>query len=624
MYKLEVDADSFVSIVVDPGPGSDVSVSLRGECLSTISEIPGACSEVGGAGSKERVEALVRAGTYYAVVQGLGKDLGGTYSISWSKRNAVCTGKNDGRCVDAQTAEICRIDGQGYRVEECESGCNQTFGRCKPPAGDVCGSAIQVDEATPLEDYLVQWSKLNNAYGLGATGCVPPTNQTANATSGPDQSFRIVLPPQHVMIASITQDGNSLGARTDASMYVVRDCLSTEATCEVGANGGSRDDFGETESTFWANLTQSPQTVFLIVDALSAASYVDSTLNVRVVPRVCEPNSSKCETGAMAAFASRLCNDTGSAYAEPKDCAEGCGRSGACGNSDTCDLAPFFDSSTGANGSITGTYSGATNTVTIPETTLPATNSCIVGDFRASDGSDRIYAFDVAPGERFEAVLTPATTTTSPQLFLVRDCSDAGSCVASDDAGGNGYNVAYVNSTMATETLYLVVDGTFNQSIGFTVDYSFVPGSVCVPGQYTCDAAGTGLNRCASDGLSSGAASTCAGAMPMCNVGFCSVDVVASNTCTTAPDIGAGARVLFNFDSFTRDKALTSSSCIGISNSGNDAFFSVTIPAGKLLKVSGNSISRDEVALYLTDSCSNPAAGCVEGKSFGYATGYGG
>lgn len=105
------------------------------------------------------------------------------------------------------------------------------------------------------------------------------------------------------------------------------------------------------------------------------------------------------------------------------------------------------------NQTVTGTTEGAANDVDV------ALNAswCIR---YATPGSDVVYSVTVPNGATLTAGLTTTATMADFQLLLLDGCNTA-CCFAGADSNGNGQaeTLSYTNSTGASQTLFLVVDG---------------------------------------------------------------------------------------------------------------------------------------------------------------------
>ena len=333
IYRIEVATASYVTVTATPSDmNSDVSVSLRSNCLRNASQVQGACAERGGPGVEEVTNALLAPGTYYIVVQGPAENTGGSYSLVWSRQDVVCTSADNG-CQNANTAQVCRPDGTGFDTENCLQGCNMMQGACNRLDGDLCSTATVVDPVTGYTG-MIPWGSYRADYDPGAGSCVTISGDTGLApTDGPDATYSVTLAPNKGVVVDLTSNGN------DVSLYAVTDCFDVASTCQVGANANDAAT-NEDEFLFYANQTANPQTILIVADVATSAdgSYSDSAITINVNDIICTPGAISCS----AADESQQCDPTGTGYTVLEACQFGCdAMTGLC-------LAPTNDTCSGA------------------------------------------------------------------------------------------------------------------------------------------------------------------------------------------------------------------------------------------------------------------------------------
>ena len=607
IYTITLVQKSFLSVFVDSGDMANVGVSLRRECLSNESEVAGACADREGLGGIERIEALLDPGTYFVVVQGADETLGGSYEITWTRRDVTCTA-SDSRCVSATSSEICRADGQGFSVQACDEGCNQARGACNALKGEVCGTAQLVDENTPLQGYVVQWSKLKNDYNVNVAGCVPATGGLVNATSGPDQAFRVQLPPNHVLVASVTQESNAVGAKTDASLYVVEDCLNTDGSCQVGVNGGDGNGFGREESLYISNEDPAlARTLLVVVDTANAGSYVNSVLNIQVLPKVCEPAGFECavDPGTMKA-ATRECNENGTALDAPVECADSdfCSATNNCGNDDVCLGAPLVVSGFRAEPKL-GT--GYTDTVDI---------SC-AGLSTPSGAEEAFYAVEVPDGSVLRVTATSSSTFDDPVLAIFDDCADLNNTCLAGVSAESAAEVFWRNDTGASKTVFVafsVTDAFVSSTTDFSIEFDVRAPECAVPGEVICD--GNDLKTCNASFVYD--VYPCDGTCGTVTPKQC--DNPTGDVCfDTIKLTGTSGSISGTYENATNASELADGVNGGCEvpdadeTDGPDRIFEVTLKDKEMIeaRLAGDSSS----VLYMSTTCGDPTASCLANQT---------
>ena len=571
IFQIEVEAASYLTIVADAAATADVAVSLRSACLSDQGELPGACSDSGGVDEVETVNALVSAGTYFIVVQSDEADAGGSYTLTWSREDVVCTSADD-MCDNADTLRRCRATGQSFESVQCgASGCDMTRNRCNRPDGDVCDAtapSITLGN-TPYASAPIVWADLGGEYDPGATGCVSASDDGDVPSDGGEITYQVRVPAGYGLLATLIPD-----AMSDVSLYLVNDCLSLDS-CQAGVNLG---EAGEAEVLRWFNAGATEQLVYLIADSKAGATGM-AALTVELNAQICVPGELGCTTDpATGEAASGTCDVTGTAYESLEVCSFGCDAvTNQCSGppNDLCSGALPLTSGVVQSGSI-DSYNNDYN--------VTGSATCI--STPSTSGGDALYSIDALAGD----VITASITATFDTVLWANSGCDvmmvAGltGCLAEEDSGGNGgETIQFV--APADGTYYIAVAAYFSSGNGtfdLTVD---VQTPDCVPGDPdVCDATGTDLRICNSLGLYE--IVPCGGSCGQLQPDVC--DPAPGELCDTAIPLTSGVPANGAIDPYSNDYNVTSSpGCSSTpSTNGGDVVYSIDALAGDVVTAS--------------------------------------
>ncbi|MBL9038963.1 MAG: hypothetical protein JNG84_10640 [Archangium sp.] len=334
---------------------------------------------------------------------------------------------------------------------------------------------------------------------------------TCSYTSGADRAFAVDIPAGQVMTARLAGDGGA----GDLSLSVAE----SAAGCFTGPCIASSDSSGD-ETIVQANRGVAAKRVLLVVDSrpLGDGGVTAGTFGLDVA--------------FTASPAGDVCSSAGAAITA---------------------------STTLASESL----AGFTDDFTLTQ----ATTGCT---FRS--GPDRVYAVDVAAGNRLSVTAVPTGSGTLSVNFVegpVGNCTAAtvtclGSATAS--ATGTATPLVYDNTTGATKQIYVVVDrATSAPPAGETFAFTATLGSIPPPPQ----------------------GDTCAAPQV----------VAASGTLTGQTTVGYVDNVR--------------GTCTGFSNSGPDRVYQVTVPANQRLTATVTPPSGTgswDPAIYIIDT---PASSCT-------------
>jgi hypothetical protein len=135
-------------------------------------------------------------------------------------------------CSNADTAQLCSIEGGRFRSITCDAGCDPTTGRCIPPEGQRCEDAPQITRSSENPDETISkelnLAQFTDAYELPTTSCLG-ANHTL--TTGPEKAYAVVLPADTSVEATVNFENDVRG-----SLYLVDNCDEPGDTCRSGAS----------------------------------------------------------------------------------------------------------------------------------------------------------------------------------------------------------------------------------------------------------------------------------------------------------------------------------------------------------------------------------------------------
>jgi hypothetical protein len=590
LYFFDLQTSARVDVTVTPDTvEEDLSVSLRGECGASHTEL--ACANDDVEGTEQIQGRLLDPGTYYILVEAAPEAIGTTYDIQLDVSNASCSPASS-YCEDDTVSKFCS-DGSAIQTASCGQGCDPTTGRCFRVDGDRCQTA---GEISPGTTETVEWNQYFDDYSISTGGCVPGGLSTE--TSGPDAAFRVTVPVSKALRATLT-----MGSGEPGSLYLVDSCQSAEGTCRAGANGG-----GDSETFTWVNDTGAEQSLFLIADSEGGgASLTSADLAIELLDVICEPNALSCDANGDV----QRCDGVGVSYIPETSCSYGC-TDGACDAppGDECATAKAVNVSAGNPVTETGSFGNFAN-----ELTLPIGQCRVDLPHQSTDemaGPDAFYEVSLNAGELLTASLT--TSASDAGMYVLTGCggtSPAENCRWADLASSE---LKYFAPTTGTYTV--VVDTAAATSASFTLDLSVEAAGtyVCQPDGTNCSASNPGeLNVCNTDGTVIENTYTCEHG---CSTGFCDPAPTPNDSCSSATTITGGAIVFDSPTRFADDLDVGAAGC-GSTYDGLDAVYRVDLSADEVLTVQmqgagpTSTVNHDPAVYLLKDSCTNLSQNCV-------------
>ncbi|MCK6549686.1 pre-peptidase C-terminal domain-containing protein [Myxococcota bacterium] len=481
-----------------------------------------------------------------------------------------------------------------------------------PIPNDVCAGAIDV---TAGGSFSGDTRSATANYSPGSGGC------TRFAENSRDVAYRATLAAGERLQATLT-------ASWDAALYVVTDCGDPVNTCVAGqddgnpevvdftsATGGSYfiivDGYGSAAGTYGLDVTISPPVTggdtctSAVVIPAGGGSFQSTTIglaNDYDPPTTCTGYSA---AGADQAYVVDLdAGDVVEATAEFGGALDGslyvvtsCGSLSSCvagaDEGGTAESLRFVAETSGPHYVIVDSFgagTSGTHDLTVASWTAETcadappldvsgtpewyTTSGKVNDYSPNSGGctgytaggpDRAYAITVAAGDQLVLDLAPSGYDAS--IYVVSSCADVtGSCIAGADRGLSGGAESLAPVFQQAGTYHVIVDGFLSAQGSGTLTARRARGDTCAD-PYVVPASG---------------------------------GTFAGTTAGYGADVGA---------------ASSSGSCTGYSQTGRDAIYRVTIPAGDTLTASLTSTW--DAALYLVSSCASAATTCVAGQDDG-------
>ncbi len=577
VYEFELDTKSYVDIEVEPEAGFDVVASLRERCAERQTER--VCADREPAGTSERVQATLEAGTHHLIVQGAEAQGGGDFEMLFRRREAECTDR-DNHCADTVSARVCGPEGQSLEEVICDQGCNLQRGECERREGDVCRAAIPVDTSSDFSRE-INWTQLEDDLDPGSGECL---SRESPDSDGPDAVFEIELEANHAMTARLEADSFQNG-----SLYLLEECRNAASFCTVGV-----DTEETTEQLIYRNDSGSAEKLFLVADSESETTGA-STLEVETDEIICDSNATFCRDGDV-----QQCNEAGTELEVDQACSLGC-QNAAC-RSDGCRRALEI----GNGGSWQFDPTTYSDNYSLAEEACAGT---------ALEGPELVFEVDLGPEEVLEANLDDGESSMNGAMYLTTECGSTSEhsdgCVAGvDEAVGGSEQLRYRNGGGQAETYYLVVDSesTSSSSGGETWDLTAeVKTTNCTPGDASCQDGETAeMSYCGKYGLGE-ETYTCQGEPAECRSGLGGARCASPTGGECADPIQAADGETKSGDfSGTNDIELLSGSVgecqVGEETEGAETVYEVALQRDDLLRADLET-TVDSARMYLLRDC---------------------
>ncbi len=600
VFALEVDQSQEVDLELEPlSDEGNLTMSLRSDCAMASSER--ACANGAAAGESEELTVLLEEGTHYVIVQApadASQAGEGGFSLSIDRTYTVCA-PGDAYCNEGGRANVCGDGGDSFEELTCTKSCNRATGRCRPPEGNRCWSApsIEPGEAGARTIHLNQ---LDDAYRLEPTDCLTERGVAPEIdTAGPDQTYRVEVPPKTVMSAEVEfADG------VDGSMYLIDECGDPGGTCRRGAHDTrdqeSREQLVHPNLSEESDETDNTDTMYLVVDTPAGTSPSTAELEVTYEDVVCSPGAERCHApGGGGAEDAQQCGEYGRGWEVREECGLGCADASCLG--DSCDDPVVVP----ADGN-THTYSFDTSSDAYTNHYDISYASCgPTGDVDNSDGPEAVFEVQAQAGDLIEATWDHD----DPSLYIVSDCSDVGgSCGHGMEAATRQQvEASYVAPQAGTYYVMADVDDAFSTSYGTGTATVRVAPATCNPHGATGRCDGTdGIESCTWAG-DWGATRSCV----QCASGSC-----AGNTCADAIDVpvdGSDHTFQLNPEAYSGEYDIDGASCMSSSyddSTGPEAVFRIGADDGDIIEASWE---HDDPSMYLVENCSDLQGSCVAG-----------
>jgi hypothetical protein len=400
---------------------------------------------------------------------------------------------------------------------------------------------------------------------------------TGDVADGGDTVYTVALAANDLLELDLVTTS------TTAQVYILDACTDTTSCLAYKARLGAGKLY---------YLSPTAKTVSVVVDNTVPTATDAFTLSYRVRSgAICVPGASRC----LDAMNALVCDGTGQAE-DAVVCRDGCVGS-LCADepllTDLCSdasLAPTI----GEGISVAGQLSDHTNVFGL--------TSADCGNIGVTAGPDVFYRIALAPGE---GVMVSATTPTvsEPTLYIMGDSCMTTTCRVGARGTRGAVSSFYINETMTTESLMVVLDTPTATTGGFALSIAkYFP--LCTPGAVLCVDAMTSA-VCQPDGAGFGAARSCAlgcdPALGLCNAG-------PGDRCDVPVDLVSGVAVMGDLADYDISHPQTAS-CTGYSFAGRDGVWRLAgLMAGQRVKIDYTSTGFDG-AIYVADSCANAAIG---------------
>jgi hypothetical protein len=596
VYALKIDRPQEVTINANPTvPQGDLTVALRDRCPEVSTERT--CVDSAGGGSSESLTTVLDEGTYYVVLQAPpGKTLG-PYSMVVDRNYYTACGPGSDYCVDGSTSAVCGPTGGQFNEVSCDNGCNPTTGRCFPPEGDVCDTALPItvsqDSSQSREIDLRQF---NDDYSIPPLNCLGSQPRSG----GPDAAFDVTIPGR----TTVTVTANFANG-VEGSMYFAEDCADVDGSCLKGAQGD--DDTPSEEEIFFGNTSENEVTKTLFIDTAAGQSYRTVQLGFQAEQLVCTPGGGICQMNDDQA---KLCNEDGTAFTGTETCDPIKCRNGRCPG-DTCDspLDITQEARSNSDGVTYGEYLWGDWSDDYGGSGCGVTSGHTVGP-------DMVLKADLKAGEAINATVfsDDSSPNNDPSIYIQSTCGDltSSNCLAGQETNDETASATHFATT--DQTVYIIGDSDDSDDPDEEISMKAnIYQPTCTPGANSCG--GGNVQVCDSAGKGTNPY-TCSGG---CTNGFCNDRV--SDYCWDAENItgqlrGAGGfSRMIDFGNFNND--IEEDLCGNVDDfdsDGEDAVFAVDLLANQTLTATLNpNGSSEDATAYIIGNCTNAAGTCKAG-----------
>ncbi|MFU8807221.1 MAG: hypothetical protein ACNA8W_25655, partial [Bradymonadaceae bacterium] len=403
------------------------------------------------------------------------------------------------------------------------------------------------------------------------------------AGAGPEAFYRISVPPNHTVKASLDVLA-SFGSNNNPILFAIEDCNDAEGSCVAG-------DYN-TSSAEVAFFSEQGGTFTLVADSRYVDRLSQFILSVDMEEAECVPGHAYCD-GTME----RTCSEIG--FYDDFDCPYGCA-AGVClaPTNNTCEGA--FDLSGG------GQVEAVLNDFYTNE--YEAADPSCTGSY-AGTAAEAVFYVDAQKNELITARLT--SSFNYKVLWMTDDCSSSTPvCLdgASSVTGSTAVNIEH--RALEDGRYYIFVDrreGTANnRNFNLTVEV-FPP--ICEPFEIACLDSDT-LGYCAHDG-SEFISQSCTGGCANAACAEPEGDICPDPIVVTASGTYSGDWADFND---RHDPAY--SACTGFDARGPDQVFAVELGAGQTLTATLANVgeAQNDLSLYAVTDCLEVAATCLAGS----------
>jgi hypothetical protein len=572
--------------------GERLSVVLDATFDSTV-RLTTSCDPMAGAGvcligsdsgnPESFVFTATTAGDYYVVAAAYSSfTTTGTFSLKVDRQTPGCMLGSGSTCQN-NAVQFC--NSANYTVSYvCDGTC--TNGLCDMPRGANCFDAKALTGVSGSQTGT--FSGASNAVQLPAGTTGPCVVATGDVADGGDTVYTVALAANDLLELDLVTTS------TTAQVYILDTCADTTSCAAYKTKLGAGKLY---------YLSPTAKTVSVVVDNTSTSATTTFTLNHRISNNaICIPGSTRCLDGSTAL----VCNSTGQAE-DPIACRDNCVGSLCADNTmvtDTC-AAAAVASSIGEGISVAGQFAGHTNTLS-----LASADCGNIGT--TTPGADVFYRIELAPGEGVKANATTPSVS-SPKLYFLGDDCMVATCRAGGKSGtNNAVSAFYINETMGTESILVVLDSTSAPTGNFALSIAkYFPS--CTPSAGQCVDANTS-ETCLLDGSGYGAPSSCAlgcdAALGLCNAAV-------GDRCDVPVDLVPGVVTTANLSNYVSNHTLPSGSCTGYSFSGRDSVWRLpNLPANQNVRITVDAPF--DSAIWLPSSCNSGVAGaCLAGKDGG-------